>query len=45
MRRAEVERAVDGLADGAQLHFLGIPDGALRENRDRLVGAIAAILD
>jgi len=45
LRRTEVEHAVALLAEGAELHFLGIPDGALRENRDRLVTGIAAILD
>ena len=45
LRRAEVERAVDSLAEGTRLHFLGIPDGALREHSDRLVEAIAGVLD
>ena len=45
LRRAETSRALDHLAPGARVHFLGIRDGALQENRDRLVGAIAAILD
>ena len=45
LRRSEAEHAVGLLAEGTQLHFLGIPDGALRENRDRLVSGIAAILD
>ena len=45
VRRSEMKRAVDMLADGAQLHFLGIPDGALREYRDGLVTGTAAIID
>lgn len=45
LRRSEVERAVASLAEGTRLHFLGIPDGALREHSDRLVEAIAEALD
>ena len=45
LRRSEVERAVASLAEGTRPHFLGIPDGALRENRDHLVEAIAGALD
>jgi LmbE family N-acetylglucosaminyl deacetylase len=45
IRRSEVMRAVHALAPGAGIHFLGLPDGALRENADALEEAVAAILD
>jgi LmbE family N-acetylglucosaminyl deacetylase/SAM-dependent methyltransferase len=44
-RSKEVETAVASLADGVGVHFLGIPDGSLRENADRLTDALTAIVD
>lgn len=45
LRRAEVRRVVQNLAPGAQLRFLGIPDGSLQENPDALAAAIADALE
>ena len=45
IRRSEVIRAVHALAPGAGIHFLGLPDGALRENAGALDEALAALLD
>ncbi len=44
-RRAEVALAVESLAPGAAVHFLGLPDGGLRENGDRLETELGGILD
>ncbi len=45
LRRVEVTRAVHALAPGAALHFLGLPDGALREHADDLAARLAPYLD
>lgn len=45
VRRLEVTRAVHALAPGAGLHFLGLPDGGLREHADILTSRLAAHLD
>ncbi len=45
IRRVEVLRAVHALAPGARVHFLGLPDGALRENTRALDDAVAAAID
>ncbi|MFG6490783.1 PIG-L family deacetylase [Microbacterium sp. P03] len=44
-RRGEVVRAVDLVAPGARLHFLGLPDGGLREHAGVLRTAMDGILD
>ena len=41
VRRGEVMRAVHALAPGARVHFLALPDGALRENTQTLDEALA----
>lgn len=45
LRRLEVTRAVHAVAPGAGLHFLGLPDGALREHADELAARLAPHLD
>jgi LmbE family N-acetylglucosaminyl deacetylase/SAM-dependent methyltransferase len=45
IRRSEVVRAVHALAPGAGIHFLGLPDGALRENAAALDEALSVLLD
>ncbi|MGG7508247.1 PIG-L family deacetylase [Plantibacter sp. YIM 135249] len=45
VRRREVTAAVRSLAPDAVIEFLGLPDGALREERLDLSGRLAAILD
>lgn len=45
IRRVEVLRAVHALAPGARVHFLGLPDGALRENTRPLEAALSAVFD
>lgn len=45
LRRDEVASAVRALAPGARLHFLGLPDGGLREHADALAGRLGEILD
>lgn len=45
IRRVEVSRAVHALAPGAGVHFLGLPDGALRENVPSLAEGLTAVLD
>jgi len=45
VRREEVRHAVRGLAPRAELTFLGIPDGALREHRADISRAVAATID
>lgn len=44
IRRAEVTRAVRALAPSAQVHFLGLPDGGLRENAAALEDALEEVL-
>lgn len=44
MRRDEVREAVDRVAPRAELTFLGIPDGGLREHRDDLRRALTTAL-
>ncbi|MFZ4895791.1 PIG-L family deacetylase [Plantibacter sp. Mn2098] len=44
-RRAEVQAAVDLLAPGAHILFLGLQDGGLREHRGDLERALGAVLD
>lgn len=44
-RRREVVAALDLLAPGARVHFLGLPDGGLRENVAQLDAALTGILD
>jgi LmbE family N-acetylglucosaminyl deacetylase len=45
-RRVELARAVDSLAPGSALSFLGLPDGQLRERRKNLTRRVrSAILD
>jgi LmbE family N-acetylglucosaminyl deacetylase/SAM-dependent methyltransferase len=45
IRRGEVLRAVHALAPGARVQFLGLPDGALRENTRPLDAALSAVFD
>ncbi|GAA1952401.1 bifunctional PIG-L family deacetylase/class I SAM-dependent methyltransferase [Microbacterium deminutum] len=45
LRRTEVGRAVESLAGGARVEFLGIPDGALRENIDALADSLTMVLE
>jgi LmbE family N-acetylglucosaminyl deacetylase/SAM-dependent methyltransferase len=45
IRRVEVSRAVHALAPGADVRFLGLPDGALRENVPSLEEGLRAVLD
>ncbi len=45
IRRVEVLRAVHTIAPGARVHFLGLPDGELRENTRALDAAVSAVLD
>lgn len=40
LRRAEVEAAVETLAPGCDLHFLGLPDGRLAQFRDALTAQV-----
>ena len=42
VRREELVAAVDALAPGARIVFLGIPDGALRENTETLASGLSA---
>lgn len=45
-RRVELSRAIDMIAPGSALSFLGLPDGQLREHRQRLGRRVrSAILD
>ncbi|MEU1973503.1 bifunctional PIG-L family deacetylase/class I SAM-dependent methyltransferase [Microbacterium sp. NPDC019599] len=44
-RRSEARRAVDALADGIEVQFLGLPDGALSEHSEELAESITGILD
>lgn len=44
IRRAEVTRALRTLAPSAQVHFLGLPDGGLRENAAALDDALDRVL-
>jgi LmbE family N-acetylglucosaminyl deacetylase len=44
IRRAEVTRAVRALAPAAEVRFLGLPDGGLRENAAALDEALEEIL-
>ncbi|MDO8384711.1 MAG: bifunctional PIG-L family deacetylase/class I SAM-dependent methyltransferase [Microbacterium sp.] len=45
-RRVELTRAIDLLAPGSALSFLGLPDGQLREHRKRLTRQVrSAILE
>ncbi|MFT4213048.1 MAG: bifunctional PIG-L family deacetylase/class I SAM-dependent methyltransferase [Microbacterium sp.] len=43
-RREELVRAVHRLAPAARLSFLGIPDGAVREHRQRVADAVAGVV-
>jgi LmbE family N-acetylglucosaminyl deacetylase/SAM-dependent methyltransferase len=43
-RRGEAVAAVASLTGDAPMHFLGIPDGAVREHRDRLTTALTEIV-
>jgi LmbE family N-acetylglucosaminyl deacetylase/SAM-dependent methyltransferase len=43
-RRVELARALDHLAPGSALSFLGLPDGQLREHRARLTGLIRSTI-
>ncbi|MCR2808724.1 MULTISPECIES: bifunctional PIG-L family deacetylase/class I SAM-dependent methyltransferase [unclassified Microbacterium] len=45
IRRDEVVSALDALAPGANVLFLGLPDGALRENADELEARVAEAVD
>jgi LmbE family N-acetylglucosaminyl deacetylase len=45
IRRLEVTRAVHALDPEAEVHFLGLPDGALREHAEVLVAALLDIVD
>lgn len=45
IRRVEVLRAVNVLAPGARVLFLGLPDGELRENSAPLETALSAVID
>ncbi len=45
VRRGEVMRAVHALAPGARVHFLALPDGALRENTQTLDEALARVME
>jgi len=44
-RRVEVLRAVHALAPGARVHFLALPDGALRDHARELELGLTAVLD
>ncbi|WOQ69372.1 bifunctional PIG-L family deacetylase/class I SAM-dependent methyltransferase [Microbacterium limosum] len=43
-RRTEATRALDVLAPGSAVHFLGLGDGMLRERRSRLARGVDAIV-
>jgi LmbE family N-acetylglucosaminyl deacetylase len=45
IRRREVAAAIDGLAPGAEVRFLGLPDGLLRARRDELTTALSQTVD
>lgn len=45
LRRTEVRQAIALLAPHAGLHFLGLPDGGLREHVGELTTAVLAIVD
>lgn len=45
IRRAEVARAVHALSPCADVRFLGLPDGALRENVTALEEGLTVVLD
>ncbi len=45
IRRREVRHAAVALAPGCDVHFLGLPDGGLRERAGELQGVLAAIVE
>ncbi|WP_404434533.1 PIG-L family deacetylase [Microbacterium lacus] len=45
IRRREVRHAADALAPGCDLHFLGLPDGGLRERTRELEDVLAAMVE
>lgn len=45
IRRREVRHAADALAPGCDIHFLGLPDGGLRERARELEEVLAAMVE
>ena len=43
-RRVELTRAIDELAPGSAMSFLGLPDGHLREHRERLARLVRSAI-